>query len=470
MRCWKVAVATARQRFPYRILMEKTQRHTIQQHYLHSGCLSFGETPPKSEIAALSRCGGTRAIHGQPKRLGKVILTPWQRKRNTTLSEMGKVNDWRGILELFHKERDGFCLVNLSTALAQLKRRSSRSLLINNPKGDDHLREMFVTVADYIDHAKVVDTRSYSSIVHSIATMDVRHDATWRIVQHLAERHFMQQLVATGGARAIASAAWSLAKLKLPDLMEILLREINEETVLLLFQGKESNPQSIANMAWACAKLGCSAPVLFDAIERHGVWLVSTATDVQVVANTAWACAKLSHASPTLFEAIDNRSEWLVSKGIPQTISSTAWACGKLGHPLPAFFDAVDQRGDWLVSNGTPQQVANTAWACAKLGQTSPGLFSAIDRHAEYLVATTTTATRTTATTTTTTTTTITTINNNQPAATTTATTNTIDNTAARSSAKLPYRPRRRIGHAVVSATGRRSPAVVSVTPSPRPR
>ena len=83
----------------------------------------------------------------------------------------------------------------------------------------------------------------------------------------------------------------------------------------------EGDPQAVANVAWACAKLGFEAPNLFAEIELRSKWLVETGNP-QNVANTAWACATLGFEAPNLFAEIELRSKWLVEEGNPQ-------ACGQ---------------------------------------------------------------------------------------------------------------------------------------------
>jgi hypothetical protein len=86
------------------------------------------------------------------------------------------------------------------------------------------------------------------------------------------------------------------------------------------------------------------------------------------VANTAWAFATLGVQAPALFDAVDKHGDWLVTEGTPQAVANTVWAFATLGVKASSLFDAVDNRSDWLVKKGNPQNVANTVWAAAVLG------------------------------------------------------------------------------------------------------
>ena len=57
--------------------------------------------------------------------------------------------------------------------------------------------------------------------------------------------------------------------------------------------------------------------VNFAEIEHRSKWLVEEGNP-QDVANIAWACAKLGFEAPNLFAEIEHRSKWLVEEGSPQ--------------------------------------------------------------------------------------------------------------------------------------------------------
>ena len=145
----------------------------------------------------------------------------------------------------------------------------------------------------------------------------------------------------------------------------------------LVFDCQE--PQHIVTILWACAKLSSSSgrtfPALLDAVERRGAWLVEQGAP-QTVADTAWALAKLHYRAPALFAAIENRADWLVAKCSPWSIGNTAWAFATVGHAAPTLLDAIDVCGIWLVMNGRPPDLAQIAYASPMLGHTMPAFFS----------------------------------------------------------------------------------------------
>eukprot|EP00798_Chlamydomonas_sp_ICE-L_P011778 gene11778-14929_t len=90
--------------------------------------------------------------------------------------------------------------------------------------------------------------------------------------------------------------------------------------------------QEIANMAWACARLGCSGnPDLLGALAQCAVAQKRSLT-AQGVSMLAWAYARLGHQDDALVEALADASRWQARKLSGQGISNLMWAFGKFGH------------------------------------------------------------------------------------------------------------------------------------------
>ena len=252
---------------------------------------------------------------------------------NKRLVALGKKGKWEDLLEIAMKEHKNFDAICYSTLMSQLARIQALD------RKDLRLVVFLQALAVLMETRGLpwIQTRSAANIIHSIGKMKLRNPSTKRILEWIFKPKVAASFV------------------------------------------KEGNPQAVANVAWACAKLGFEAPNLFAEIERRSEWLVEEGNP-QNVANTAWACATLGFEAPNLFAEIERRSKWLVEEGNPQDVANTAWACATLGFEAPNLFAEIECRSKWLVEKGNPQNVANTAWACAELGYEAPELFAEIER------------------------------------------------------------------------------------------
>ena len=295
---------------------------------------------------------------------------------NKRLVELGQKKQWRELLEVAEEEQASLNKVNYATIMNQLGRIRSFD------RSDPRFLAFLQALAKRIEEQGLpwIQARQASNIVHAIGKMQLRNPSTERILEWISEPEVAASFVEKGNPHDIANVAWACAKLGLeaPNLFA----EIERRSKWLV---EEGNPQNVANVAWACAKLGLEAPNLFAEIELRSKWLVKGGKP-QEVANTALACAKLELEAPNLFAEIECQSKWLVEEGNQQNVANTAWACAKLGVEAPNLFAEIEGRSKWLVGEGNPQDVANTAWACAKLGVEAPNLFAEMEGRSKWLV------------------------------------------------------------------------------------
>jgi hypothetical protein len=322
----------------------------------------------------------------QPKArsfFGRLHTTNSELERNVKITTYGKAQQWKNILDLFQQEQNNYALPNFSNTLSQLAK------IPEFPHDDPILFDILRATADRIE-ATVIDTRHFANICHSIGKLRMKRDpAAYRIVNHLSNRTFVQDFVDRANPQCIANVAWSLAKLRRPYHMRILLSVMdnnnnNDQCRNAIMA--DDKPQHLSNIIWACAKLGQTpSPAWFAAMEQRADWLVANGNQ-QDIANTAWAFATLGKKSNAWFGAIEKRSDWLVTDGSLQSIANTAWAFATLDHPSPALFSAIEKRSDWLVAHGNPQEISCTAWAFAKLNYPAPALFTAIKNRSDWFV------------------------------------------------------------------------------------
>jgi len=225
-------------------------------------------------------------------------------------------------LEVAEQEEESLNNVNYATIMSQLGRIRSFN------KEDPRFLALLQALAALIEERGLpwIQARSAANIVHAIGKMDLRNPSTKRILEWIAQPQVAAHFV------------------------------------------EEAEPQNVANVAWACAKLGFEAPKLFAVIEGQSKWLVEEG-DPQNVANTAWACATLGLEAPNLFAEIELRSKWLVEEGNPQAVANTAWAFATLGFEASALFSELNQHADRFIALSNPQFISNMCYAIAVLGK-----------------------------------------------------------------------------------------------------
>jgi len=181
--------------------------------------------------------------------------------------------------------------------------------------------------------------------------------------------------VRTFGSREVANTAHAMAKLALRGAAWTSLW--NDIERVALARRSETEPQALANTAWAFATAGHAAPALFDAMAEESAGRAHE-FNAQGLANTVWAFATAGHAAPALFEAIAGEAAGRVVEFKPQELANTAWAFATAGQVAPALFGAIAEETAGRAHAFNNQGLANTVWAFATAGHTAPALFEAI--------------------------------------------------------------------------------------------
>ena len=295
---------------------------------------------------------------------------------NKKLVELGKKRRWRELLEVAEQKQASFNNVNYATLMSQLGRIRSFN------KRDPRFLTILGVLAAMIEELGLpwIRPRQAANTIHAIGKMQLKNPSTKRILEWISNPEVAANFVEEGNPQDVANVALACAKLGVEA--PLLFVEIELQSKWLV---REGNTQDVANTAWACATLGFEAPELFAEIVHQSKWLVDEGNP-QEVANTAWAFAKLNVEAPELFAEIEHESKWLVETGNPQAVSNTAWACATLGFEAPNLFAEIEHRSKWLVEEGNPQDAANTAWAFAKLNVEAPELFAEIERKSKWIV------------------------------------------------------------------------------------
>mmetsp|Transcript_10511 Transcript_10511/g.12044 ORF Transcript_10511/g.12044 Transcript_10511/m.12044 type:complete len:810 (+) Transcript_10511:54-2483(+) len=189
----------------------------------------------------------------------------------------------------------------------------------------------------------------------------------------------------TFNSQALANIVWACTKVghNSPELFDAVSREAAKK-----INGFSS--QSLANMIWAYAKVipieGHSANLkkqLFDAAAQSAIQRIDTFKP-QELSNMLWSYVKSGHSAPELFDAAALQSTRSLKKVkySPQTISNMVWAYAKAGHSAPELFDSISQVAIKQMNVFNSQTISNTVWAYTKSGHSAPDLFDAASQYA----------------------------------------------------------------------------------------
>ena len=154
---------------------------------------------------------------------------------NKRLVALGKKGQWEELLIYAEQERRIFNNVNCATLMSQLGR--IRSLDRSDLRFRDFLQGLAKTVEE--QGLPWIQARQAATIVHAIGKMKLRNPSTRKILEWISEPAIAARFV------------------------------------------QEGTPQAVANVAWACAKLGFEAPNLFAEIERQSKWLVENGNSTE---------------------------------------------------------------------------------------------------------------------------------------------------------------------------------------------
>ena len=152
--------------------------------------------------------------------------------------------------------------------------------------------------------------------------------------------------------RAIASIAYSLGKLNIPD-----ERFFNEVVKLRHRLAREADPQHLSNVALAFATVGRPSEELFAAVAGQQERIIGSG-NVQAMSNICLAFAKTGYKADALFTAVAGQHDRIVGSGKVPNLSNTCWAFVTAGHKADALFTAVAAEHDVIVRSGNPQEVS----------------------------------------------------------------------------------------------------------------
>lgn len=179
-----------------------------------------------------------------------------------------------------------------------------------------------------------------------------------------------------GGGRTIVGSVERIAR----EVTEALASRITRRWI----EAQRLEPQHVANMSWACAKMGAAGGDDLAGALATAAATLAPRMNTQELSMCAWSAAAFgsgrwpADCAETVARAFGNRA----SEATPRQLAKAAMAYAKLGTLHPRLMDAVANAVLALeqpfASALNPQDVANFAWSFSKLGFKKKRLFDAI--------------------------------------------------------------------------------------------
>lgn len=162
------------------------------------------------------------------------------------------------------------------------------------------------------------------------------------------------------------------------------------EVLLSASEGAKFQPQHLATLLWAMAKLSIIDPGFVEDLIQRSID-VCDSLKAQDMANIAWSLAKMGIVHQRMFGIICARisdRKGIINQFKPMEIASTTWAFGTVGAKGMGV-DNISVVIESLVSeclsrelrDFSPQALANVMWALAKLQYPHERLFASFGDH-----------------------------------------------------------------------------------------
>ena len=161
----------------------------------------------------------------------------------------------------------------------------------------------------------------------------------------------------------------------------------------VLIEANEMNPQALANVLWAFAKMFVAVPavlVTMPALVR-GVTAKAKGMNPQHLSNSLWASAQLQDACPEVLEMVPALVAQIRSKAgdmKPQELSNIMLAAAKLqdvASVVLGVLPAIAAEIPGKAGDMKPQQLSNSLWTTANLHDAAPEVLSIVSALVEVI-------------------------------------------------------------------------------------
>ncbi|GMH99254.1 hypothetical protein TrLO_g3359, partial [Triparma laevis f. longispina] len=232
----------------------------------------------------LSHRPPTRRMASVSRRYSRQVFI----QQNKEIGELANRGDWRGLLDYAEDKSSSFNDVNWATTFSKLGRFGRNANVVRQIVRDARFSPL---LSDLEENIGKFDSRALANIVHALGGMGVRSDKIVRFVEDNAER-----ILAKAEPQAMANIAYAFAKLEFKA--SRYFKALNRENIVdELVNG---TPQEIANTIWAMATLGEEAGTLAREINTVETSRKIVKERPQAIVNTIWAMATLGEEAGTL--------------------------------------------------------------------------------------------------------------------------------------------------------------------------
>lgn len=267
------------------------------------------------------------------------------------------------LFQTFSTYEGHFNHIHLSACWNSLGHQSRSTRVEGTAVHADALQSLVQKTSLVVTTCSEVRARQLANIAHGVAKSGLRQEHVGGLMTALAAA--LKARLAECNPQELANVAWAFAKMRHVDADFFgKLAETVEGCAMDL------NPQEIANTAWAFATAGHSDTRLWRSLAPVVELRVIEFT-TQGLSNTAWAFAKAGHVDARLFAMMGGRARERLDDFNSQDLANTALAFAKAGVFDAELFEALAKSAvEWHLESLSAQGLATTIWAFAKAGLT----------------------------------------------------------------------------------------------------
>lgn len=188
----------------------------------------------------------------------------------------------------------------------------------------------------------------------------------------------------------IAVAVWSLARLRVPEPLAVLLQGVEKASHL---QVATKDASDLARFAWGiarllpgCAEKGSCIQRVLDGVAKEAARRArrrDAALTAQGLSNISWALARTQIRDDDVFDSLGQRFVEIVEESVqppsPQSIASVALAFASAQQANARLFDVISSEARRNIATYKPQEIANLAASHAKVRIDVPSFRQTLD-------------------------------------------------------------------------------------------
>eukprot|EP00929_Paragymnodinium_shiwhaense_P079311 TRINITY_DN41284_c0_g1_i2.p2 TRINITY_DN41284_c0_g1~~TRINITY_DN41284_c0_g1_i2.p2 ORF type:complete len:623 (-),score=122.13 TRINITY_DN41284_c0_g1_i2:3050-4918(-) len=242
--------------------------------------------------------------------------------------------------------------------------------------------DAFVLLSQLVTSKAVgLDSLGLSRLAWAFAKQSIQRQAQLTVL-----RLIMQETADTGRARSdfsaqsVANVAWAFAKIQMDADSAAKFFDVQVAPVVLRMV-QQFKPQEFSSLLWSYAKLQLDDKEARLCIE-DAVQQKVRALSAQGLANISWAAATLRGSNHELYSRLEAAAETQVHACSSQHIANLCWAFAKMSLESQSFIRLVMPMVPAKAATYSPQNLANLLWACATVSLQQSAATEAICKQA----------------------------------------------------------------------------------------